>query len=183
MEGMINIAKNEGKVFESSWQSSVPDTCFIYRLNDNAGSFGGGNNLRFTTSNICDYIMHDDITNTMYCLELKSTKGGSFSYWRKDFEDKEKTQSFMIKKNQILGLEKASKHRIVCGFLLNFRETTNHTYFIMIDEFIDYTSTLNKKSINESDVLNMNPILVNQTLKKVNYKYDVSKFLIDTRLD
>jgi recombination protein U len=71
---MINIPKNEGKIFEDAWRSSVPDTCFIYRLNDNAGSFGGGDNLRFATSNICDYIMHDDISNTMYCVELKSTE-------------------------------------------------------------------------------------------------------------
>ena len=179
---MIIIAINEGKRFENSWQSSVPDTCFIYRLNDNAGSFGGGDNLRFATSNICDYFMHDDTLNTMYALELKSTKNNTMTYWREDFDIKGKKQSFMIKKNQILGLQKASKHRIVCGFILNFRETTNNTYFIMIDEFIDYTSTLDKKSINENDVLNMNPILIEQTLKKVNYKYNVGKFLQETRL-
>lgn len=179
---MINIAKNEGKVFEDSWKASVPDTCFIYRLNDNAGSFGGGDNLRFATSNICDYIMHDDLSNTMYCLELKSTKGGSFTYWRKDFENKDVKKSFMIKKNQILGLEKASKHKIVCGLVLNLRETTNHTYFVMIDDFISYTSTLDKKSINEDDIKQMNPILIEQTLKKVNYKYNVGKFLQETKL-
>ena len=179
---MINIAKNEGKVFEDSWKNSCPDTCFIYRLNDNAGSFGGGNNLRFATSNICDYIMHDDISNTMYLLELKSTKNSSFTYWRKDFENKEKKQAFMIKKNQILGLEKASKHRIVCGFIFNLRGKVNHTYFIYIDDFIDYTSTLEKKSINEEDILKMNPVLIEQTLKKVNYKYNVGKFLQETKI-
>jgi len=31
-------------------------------------------------------------------------------------------------------------------------------------------------------VLNMNPILIEQTLKKVNYKYNVGKFLQETRL-
>lgn len=179
---MILIAINEGKRFENSWQSSVPDTCFIYRLKDNAGAFSGGDNLRFTTNNICDYFMHDDISNTMYALELKSTEKNSMTYWREDFENKEKKQSFMIKKNQILGLHEASKHRIVCGFLFNFRETTNHTYFVMVDEFIDYTSTLDKKSINENDVLNMNPIFIEQTLKKVNYKYNVGKFLQETKL-
>ena len=179
---MIKIAKNEGKIFENSWQSSVPDTCFIYRLNDNAGSFSGGDNLRFTTSNICDYFMHDDITNTTFCVELKSTKNNTMTYWREDFDIKGKVQSFMIKKNQILGLQKASKHKIICGFLLNFRETTNHTYFVYVNNFISYTSTLNKKSINENDVLNMNPILIEQTLKKVNYKYNVSKFLQETKL-
>jgi recombination protein U len=179
---MINIPKNEGKVFEDCWRSSVPDTCFIYRLNDNAGSFGGGSNLRFATSNICDYIMHDDISNTMYCLELKTTKNGAFTYWRSDFEDKEKKQTFMIKKNQILGLQKASKHKIICGFLLNLRGKVNRTYFIMIDDFIDYTSTLDKKSFNEEDILQMNPMLIEQTLKKVNYKYNVGKFLQETKL-
>lgn len=126
--------------------------------------------------------MHDDISNTMYAVELKSTKNGSFTYWRKDFESEDTKKTFMIKKNQILGLQKASKHKIVCGFLLNFRETTNHTYFVYLDKFIDYTFTLDKKSINENDVLNMSPVFIEQTLKKVNYKYNVTKFLNDTKL-
>lgn len=44
------IAQNEGKKFENDFKSSVPDTCWIYRLRDNASSFAGGNNTRFTSS-------------------------------------------------------------------------------------------------------------------------------------
>ena len=52
----------------------------------------------------------------------------------------------------------------------------------MIDEFLDYTSTLSKKSINIDDVLNMNPIEIENNLIRTNYKYNMKKFLKETRL-
>ena len=52
----------------------------------------------------------------------------------------------------------------------------------MIDEFLDYTSTLSKKSINMDDVLKMNPIEIESSLIRTNYKYNVQKFLNETRL-
>ena len=52
----------------------------------------------------------------------------------------------------------------------------------MIDEFLGYTSTLSKKSINMDDVLKMNPIEIESKLIRTNYKYDVEKFLQETKL-
>ena len=69
-----------------------------------------------------------------------------------------------------------------CGFVLNFRNKDNRTFFVMIDEFLDYTSTLNKKSINIDDVLKMNSIEIENTLLRTNYRYNIDKFLKDTRL-
>ena len=126
--------------------------------------------------------MFDDKTRTLYGIELKTTKDNSLTYWRKDFEDKTKKQSFQIRKCQILGLEKWSKHLGVFGFVINFRNKGNRTFFIMIDEFLDYTSTLSKKSINMDDILKMNPIEIENNLIKTNYKYNIEKFLCDTRL-
>ena len=67
--GGINIPQNEGKKFEADLKSSVPDTCWLYRLRDNASSFANGTNTRFTSSNICDFILFDDMSKTLFLLE------------------------------------------------------------------------------------------------------------------
>lgn len=179
---MINIAKhNEGKRFENAFIKSVPDYCWHKRLNDNAASWGNGTQTRFTSTNECDFLLFDCNTRTLNALELKTTSG-SLTYWREDFEEKGKKKNYQIKKNQILGLEKWSKYLMNCGLIINFRNKDNRTFYIPINEFIKYTSTLNKKSINIDDVLNMNPIEIENTLMRTNYKYDIDKFLKNTRL-
>ena len=172
---MNKIARNPGKIFEDSFVKSVPDHVLVKRLNDSASSWNGGNGTRFTTTNECDFIMFDDNTRTLYGLELKSTIG-SLTYWREDFESKEKKSSFNIKKNQIKGLQKFSKHLGVYGFVINFRNKSNKTYFVAVDEFVNYTNNLSKKSINIDDVLQMKPIEIESTLMRTNYKYDLQEF-------
>ena len=108
---MKNIsAQSEGKRFENAFIKSVPDYVLVKRLNDNASAWSGGNNTRFSSNNECDYIMFDGRTRTFYGLELKTTKEKSLTFWREDFEDKTKKQTFQIRKCQIQGLEKWSKH-------------------------------------------------------------------------
>ena len=114
--GLIYLKMKEKK-FEADLKSSIPDTCWLYRLRDNASSFANGTNTRFTSSNICDYILYDDITKTLYLIECKSTKGTSIPL-------------SMIRDNQIKGLKEAGKHKLVSGFLINFRNEKNDTYFI-----------------------------------------------------
>ena len=112
--GGINIPQNEGKKFEADLKSSVPDTCWLYRLRDNASSFANGTNTRFTSSNICDFILFDDMSKTLFLLECKSTKGTSVSL-------------SMLRDNQIKGLKEAD---VSIGFLGgNIREGV---YFLMI---------------------------------------------------
>ena len=94
-----------------------------------------------------------------------------------DFEEKGKKKSFNIKKNQIQGLQKWSSYLMNCGLVINFRNKQNRTFYIPINEFIKYTSTLDKKSINMDDVLQMNPIEIENKLLRTNYKYDLDKFL------
>ena len=69
-----------------------------------------------------------------------------------------------------------------CGLIINFRNKQNRTFYIPINEFIKYTSVLDKKSINMDDVLKMNPIEIESSLIRTNYKYNVQKFLNETRL-
>ena len=80
------------------------DNVWIYRLRDNAASFGNNGVTRFASSNMCDYIMFDDNSKTLYCLELKSTKGTSVSL-------------SMIRDNQIKELTEASDHILVADYL------------------------------------------------------------------
>jgi len=89
----------------------------------------------------------------------------------------------MIKKCQIIGLESWSKHNGVFGFVLNFRENINRTFFVSIKDFITYTSTLSKKSINIDDVFNMNPIEIESKKIRVNYKYNIEEFLKNTKIN
>lgn len=145
------------------------DNLWIYRLKDNAASFGGGSNTRFASHNMCDFIMFDDVSRTLYCLELKSTKSTSVSL-------------SMIRDNQIEELTKVSKHNLVAGFLINFRNASNDTYFIEICDFNKMISEVNKKSFNKKDLMNYNAIYVESECKKVNYKYNVKKFITDTHL-
>ena len=154
----------------------------MQRLNDNAASWGQGTQTRFTSTKECDFILFNDNTLTFYGLELKSTKTSSLTFWRQDFEDKSKHQSFNIKKNQICGLANLSKHMGVFGFVFNFRHHNNNTYFVIIEEFLKYTNALNKKSISENDVIMMNPTKIENKLLRTNYRYDMEKFFRETRL-
>ena len=178
---MVIITKNEGKVFEEAFVKSVPDYCLVKRLNDNAGSWSGGLNTRFASHNECDYILFNDHSGVFYGLELKSTKHGSLTFWRQDFEDEGKKQTFQIRKCQIQGLEKWSKHNGVFGFIINFRDNENQTFFVNITDFLKYTSSLSKKRININDIIKMNPIKIDSHLVRTNYRYDVEKFLTETR--
>ena len=111
-------------------------------------------------------------------LELKSTKG-SLTFWREDFENKEIKQTFNIRKCQIQGLQKWSQYSGVYGFVINFREYDNRTFFIDIKDFLEYTNRLNKKSINIDDVLKMKYVVIENKIKRVKYKYDIDKFISD----
>jgi penicillin-binding protein-related factor A (putative recombinase) len=116
---------------------------------------------------------------TLFTLELKSADGTSMTFYRDDFVQDGKKPTFMIKKNQINGLLESSKFKgIISGFILNFRKT-NNTYFWDISDFVQCTIDLTKKSINETDVISHNGYLIEQTLKRTNYKYNIEKFITD----
>ena len=67
---MNRLAKNVGKRFEENWKASIPSDVFYYRLKDQAQSFGGCSNLRFSSKNPCDCFLFS--SPYMYALELKS---------------------------------------------------------------------------------------------------------------
>ena len=164
------IAQNEGKKFEQDFANSVnKDKYWLYRLRDNAASFSGGTNTRFASSNICDYLLFDNDTRTLYLLELKSTKSSSISYT-------------MIRDNQIKELTEASKYNLIAGFIFNYREKNNATYFMLIDDFNEMTSEINKKSFNILDVEKYGAIKIDNEKKRTRYKYDIDSFVNESHL-
>ena len=170
--------KNEGKIFEQCFQKSIPDNILVKRFNDNAASFGGSVNTRFSSTNECDYELFDPESRTLYFLELKSSLN-SLTFWRDDFEEKGKKQTFMIKKHQIKGLSDSIKYQnIVAGLVLNFRNKEN-TYFWNINDFLEFSNNTDKKSFNEDDVIMHNGYLINQTKKIKHYIYEIDNFVND----
>jgi hypothetical protein len=169
---------NEGKKFENSIKNSIPNDCYFLRLHDPAQSFNQTDNLRFSLQNPYDCQIYS--YPLLFCLELKSTEGTSMTYYREDFVDKTKKQTFMVKKNQVQGLLKANESDgIVSGFLLNWRlkNDSQHTYFWHINDFLYCTNKLDKKSFNESDVISNKGVLIEQCKLKTNYRYNLEKFI------
>lgn len=115
--------------------------------------------------------------NILYTLELKSVGSKSISF------EREKTDKGIIHKHQIDNLLKFSTYEnVISGFLFDFR-LSNCTYFCMIEEFINMINYLDKKSFNEKDLFKWcNPIKIEKKKLKINYRYNISKFLADTQV-
>ena len=111
-------------------------------------------------------------------MELKTVSGKSISF------ERDKTDKGVIHHYQVDSLKKFSTYKnVVSGILIDFRGSGN-TYFFMIDEWDKLINSVDKKSFNEDDLLEYaNPILIDKKKLKVNYKYNVSKFLLDTKLN
>lgn len=156
--------QNPGKLFENDFKQSIPQECWIYRLRDNASSFSNGTNTRFSSNNICDFILLDDLTKTLFLIECKSTKSTSMPFT-------------MIRENQINGLLEASKHNLIAGMIVNFRNQDNDTFFLSISEYKNMVENLNKKSFNIKDLRNVNAIRIGSTKKLTRYTYHISDFI------
>ena len=166
---------NIGKVFEQNWRKSVPDNVFYYRPPDSASSFGDNSKLRFSAKSPCDCFMFNG--KVLYTLELKSVSTKSISF------EREKTDKGVIHKHQIDNLLKFSTYEnVISGFLFDFR-LSNRTYFCIIEEFENMINHLDKKSFNEKDLFEWcNPVEIEKKKLKVNYRYNVEKFLHDTKI-
>lgn len=164
---------NKGKVFENNWRKSVPDDVYYCRLKDNASMFA--TDAKYSLTNPYDCILFKE--GTMFCLELKSTNNNRMS-----FEDKPKSaKNAIIHYHQIEGLRTAGKYNGICaGFVFNFRNDTlgtEITYFQDIKDFDRMISVINKHSFNVIDLLKFNPVKIESEKKRINYNYDIDKFI------
>ena len=88
----------------------------------------------------------------------------------------------MIRQNQIDGLLEASKHNLVAGLIINFRNENNDTFFITIDEFIDMTISLNKKSFNIKDLESIGATRIESTKKRTRHTYNIENLVKEIHL-
>lgn len=104
------------------------------------------------------------MSKTLFLLECKSTKGTSVSL-------------SMLRDNQIKGLKEAGKHKLISGFLINFRNEKNDTYFISIDNFSVMIDNVKKKSFNAKDLESFGAIKIESTKKRTRYTYNIPKMI------
>ena len=105
-------------------------------------------------------------------MELKSV-GTTFISFERNNDDKGEIHKHQIDKL----LEFSQYHNLISGFILDFR-ISEKTYFCKIENFIEMINNIDKKSFNEKDLMKWcNPIFIGKKKLKVNYRYDVDKFL------
>lgn len=166
---------NIGKRLENNFRDSIPDEVMYHRLKDSAQSFGGANNLRFSSKNPCDCFMF--YSPVFFALEMKSVGTPSISFERTRGESQKR-----IHYHQIEGLKNFNRYRnVIAGFVFNFRhkDGVDNCYFQHISDFNTMIDNISKKSFNEKDLLRFNPLFIESKKKKVNYNYNISKFIND----
>ena len=164
---------NQGKIFEDDFKKSVPEYALLYRLSDDAQSFGDSKKLRFSHKKPFDFQIWNPKTRTLYALELKTVSGKAISFERTK-EDKGE-----IHYHQIEGLNKWNQYDgTVCGFIIKFRELET-TVFIDIGDFNTLIGKIAKKSFNYKDLVDSSLpyLIIPQQKKRVRYTYDIDYFL------
>jgi hypothetical protein len=178
------MAQNVGKRFESAIKDAIPDYVLLLRLNDSPWGFKQSNMTRFTLQQPCDYVAFDTNSKMLYFIELKSTKNRSINF---DDINSDEEQGKMIKKHQILGLQKFSEYKNVnAGFIFNFRhfeddkdEYLETTYFQSIGDFMHMINNINKKSFDEINLIQHNAIKISGEKKRVRFRWDMNEFFIN----
>lgn len=110
----------------------------------------------------------------LFCLELKTVAGKSISFERTK-KDKGK-----IHYHQIEYLKSCLNYKnVIPGLIIDFRGTDN-TWFLHINQWDRLIAAITKKSFNEYDLsCYSHPLLISKKKLKVNYRYDVNKFIND----
>ena len=168
------MSKSIGKIFEQNWKASIPEDIFVYRPPDAAQSFQKTNsNLRFSLRSPCDYFIFNG--QYLWALELKSVAGTSISFERCN------TDKGVIHDYQIKTLKELRTYpNVISGLLIDFRKSCN-TYFLSIDHWDQLINSINKKSFTEKNLLDYSsPIWIEKKKLRVNYRYNVIKFLQDS---
>lgn len=149
---------NEGKKFEQDFQKSIKndEETFIYRFRDSSGAWGNGDKTRFTPSNIADFLLVK--RDKVLFLELKSVKDKRLPLTN-------------IRISQLNGLSEINHKNIKAYFVVNFRSESK-TYAITPKQILGFLENEERKSIPLA-WFEENGILINQTKKKVRWKYDL----------
>lgn len=157
--------ENKGKAFEREFISSFRSDVFYYRVKDSSSSWGNdksNNKSRFTSKNICDFIVYSySKQGRLFLLELKSIQGKSCPFKN-------------LKLHQINALYMESKKTgVEAYFIFNFRSYNNETFAVTADKIYDFYNNSNSKSFS-LEWCKENGIFINCKLKRVRYSYDIS---------
>lgn len=154
LRGYRMASNNIGKTFEQEFKECVPPDYYLYRLKDDTSGFYG-------VSNPCDYILFR--SPYLFMVELKTHKGKSIPIAK-------------IRPNQIQGMEKATHYEgVYGGFLINFREL-EETYYITVQDVIQFTQAEERKSI-PVEWCRDHGVKIEQKKKRVRYSYDLESWL------
>jgi len=157
---------NPGKTFEQDFGKSV-EGFFYLRLKDSAGFGAGNDQTRFTSHQICDAVLY--AYQSIFLLELKSSKGTSFSFAR------EPKKQAMIKFHQIKGLcDQANHQGVYPMFVFNFRER-HKTYLLFATSLRKFMDQTEKQSINEQDIIDNGGLEIASRKLVSHYRYDVAE--------
>ena len=173
--------KNYGKLFESDVEVSCNEqNIFYFRVRDVNLPPDVRMRVKLPQNKFDCLLYYKD---HLFPIEMKSTKDKSISL-----------KEHMIKQHQIDSLKESTKYDgVIAGFLLNFREPKSRTFFIHIDEFINYKhiaenqmehtykSRVNKSSIPIS-ICEEIGVEVTSVLKSVRYRHYIKK-LLDELID
>lgn len=169
--------KNVGKILEEQLKKSVPSYSLLYRLPDAAQSFGGSNNLRFSSKNPFDFLLWDSIAHTLYALEIKTISTDSISF------ERDENEKGIIHYHQIKGLNNWNEYDgIICGFIIEFRKLET-TIFLNIEDFNKLSFILDKKSfsIKDLDENNIPYFIISQKKARTRFTYDLDNFMLEMR--
>jgi len=169
MNRVVNMARNAGKLFEEDIKKSIPQNVYFERFKDiaNAWNNNDNENIRFTPKQPYDCFMF--VTPKFFALECKSTNSTSFSF---------KGASPKIKQHQIDELLKASLYsNVVAGFIFNFRNENNDTYFLDITNFLVFCQMNDKSSINLNDIIKYGGTKIENEILRTRYRYHIEKFI------
>ncbi|AKO92048.1 hypothetical protein BEH_08015 [Priestia filamentosa] len=173
------MAKDQGRAFESDVEQSCKDQkVFYHRIKDVFIPMDLRRRVRVPMNKYDSFVFKRP---HLVPLEFKSTKAKSFSFSEK-----------IIKEHQIKYLKEAVDYDgVIAGFVFNFRESDNATYFVHIDDFIQYKnhaegkddSITYKSKVNKSSI----PIAICEEIgipvenmkKKVRYRYYINKLIDD----
>ncbi len=158
------MSKGPGKKFEEDFVKSIPEGCDITRLKD-AGGWSNATNMRFTSSNPCDFIVYSesggvnrDNENSIYKLELKSVAGKSLPFSN-------------IKTHQMESLCESGYKGVWSLFVVNFRGI-NETYWIAAHVLRSHIATCGRKSLSAQNAKLIGNLIL-QTLIRVRWRYDL----------
>ena len=151
---------NPGKAFEQDFAKSAPEWLDFTRLID-AGGWGKADNLRFTPSNLCDFIAFSGKTHKLYKMELKSVAGISLPF-----------SNINEKKLEKLCESGTASQLIIPCLVINYRKP-GKTFLIKAARVKTFMESSPRKSI-PLEWSQLAGDVVVQSLIRVRYRYDLS---------